>query len=108
MLLIIAVSTFVCGVLTVMGIYWMAYRPKSAASERIEVLEAQGGTHVAVFSAKDTSPVVDLAQRVAEPINRLVPASAAEAEKLRIQLMQAGIRSRNAPLIYSAIQLGAM
>ena len=49
-----------------------------------------------------------LAERMAEPINRLVPPSAAEAAKLRKQLMQAGFRAHNAPQTYRAIQISSM
>jgi tight adherence protein C len=109
MLLIIAVSTFVCGVLTVMSLYWLAFRQRSATAERLQQLETQGGgSQSVVIPINEPNPVATLAERVAEPINRLVPPSAAEAAKLRKQLMQAGFRSQNAPLTYRALQLCAM
>ena len=46
-----------------------------------------------------------LAQRLAEPINRLVPPSAADATKLAKQLMQAGFRSPSSPAVYRVTQL---
>ncbi len=38
MLLIIAISTFVCISLGMMGVYWLLYRPQSAATERLRRL----------------------------------------------------------------------
>ena len=109
MLLIIAVSTFVCGALMVMSLYWLAFRQRSAAAERLQQLETQGGgSQSVVVPINEANRVATLAERVAEPINRLVPPSAAEAAKLRKQLMQAGFRSDNAPLTYRALQLSAM
>jgi len=49
--------------------------------------------------------VATLAERIAEPINRLVPPSAADADKLQKKLMQAGYRSASAPSVYRATQL---
>ena len=40
--------------------------------------------------------------------SRLLPPSAAEAQKLQKQLMQAGFRSQTAPGVYRAIQLMTM
>jgi tight adherence protein C len=48
------------------------------------------------------------AERIATPLNRLVPASAAEVQKLQKKLMQAGFRSNHAPVIYRTIQLVTM
>jgi tight adherence protein C len=49
-----------------------------------------------------------LAERIAEPLNRLLPPSAAEARKLQKQLMHAGFRSSTAPIVYRAIQLAVL
>ncbi len=38
MLLIITISTFVCISLGMMGVYWLFYRPQSAATERLKRL----------------------------------------------------------------------
>jgi tight adherence protein C len=51
---------------------------------------------------------VKFAERIAEPINRLVPPSAADAKKLQKKLMQAGFRAAHATSIYRALQLLAM
>lgn len=107
MLLIIAASTFIAGALAVMGLYWLAFRPRSVASQRLDQLANEtGGGQVVSFSEPD--PIVTLAERVAEPLNRLAPPSAAEAAKLRKQLMQAGFRGHNAPITYRAIQITTM
>ncbi len=108
MLLIIATSTFVCSALMVMGIYWLVFRPQSVAAQRLEELSdvSMNQPGLSLVNEPDSAPT--LAERVGEPINRLVPPSAAEAAKLSKQLMQAGFRSHNAPLTYRAIHLGAM
>jgi tight adherence protein C len=56
----------------------------------------------------DDRPAAELAQRIAAPVNKLLPASATEAKKLQKQLMHAGFRSAEAPIIYRAIQLSSM
>jgi tight adherence protein C len=91
-----------------MGLYWLAFRTRSVASERLTQLESQTINGPDMVATQETSPVAALAERVAEPLNRLVPPSAAEAAKLRKQLMQAGFRSQDAPLTYRAIQLSSM
>jgi tight adherence protein C len=40
-----------------------------------------------------------------QPLNKLLPPSATEAKKLQKQLMHAGYRSAEAPIIYRALQL---
>lgn len=111
MLLIITISTFICFSLGVMGIYWLMFRPQSAATERLRRMgERNAGVNVgasAVIIAEE-SPVSEFAEKIAAPLNRLVPPSAAEAKKLQKQLMQAGWRSPNAPIIYRAIQVSAL
>jgi tight adherence protein C len=109
MLLLIGISTFVCITLAMMGAYWLFYRPQSAATER---LKRMGGTtanpKAAAVSLLDEASGERLAERIASPLNRLLPPSAAEARKLHKQLMHAGFRSQNAPMIYRAIQIGVL
>lgn len=110
MLLLIAISTFVCITLGMVGIYWLLIRPQSAATERLKRL-GQTSTTASVgttVSLGDDDAGEKFAERIAEPINRLIPVSATEAEKLQKRLMHAGFRSRNAPLIYRSIQLLSM
>ena len=56
----------------------------------------------------DENPATELAQRLASPLNKMLPPSAIEAKKLHKQLMHAGFRSESAPIIYRAIQLMSM
>src|ERR1700687_2257784 len=109
MLLIITISTFVCISLGLMGVYWLLYRPQSAATERLRRLgEKTASPSGIAISLEDDRRGAELAERIASPRSRLVPPSAAEAKKLQKQLMHAGIRSPNAPAIYRALQLVTM
>jgi len=109
MLLIIAISTFVFISLGMMGAYWLLYRPQSAATERLKRLGEKGVSTAAGFvSLTDERSASELAERLASPLNRLLPPSAAEAKKLQKQLMQAGFRSSSAPVMYRAFQLVSM
>jgi tight adherence protein C len=94
-----------------LGVYWLVYKPQSASTERLRRLAVrEGGAQNASTSAviPDDSPAADLAQKIASPLNRLLPPSATEARKLQKQLMHAGFRSPEAPIIYRAIQLSSM
>src|SRR5215212_8513515 len=104
-MLLISISTFICIAFGVMAIYWMMFRPASATAIRLKELGDQDSAGAMMF---EVNPVVKFAERVAEPINRLVPPSAAGAKKLQKQLMQAGFRSAHAPAIYRALQLVSM
>lgn len=103
MLLIIAISTFVCISLVMMGAYWLFYRPQSASTERLKRLGDRGPASGPISLEENQSS--ELAERIASPLNRLLPASAAEAKKLQKQLMHAGFRSAGAPATYRAFQL---
>jgi tight adherence protein C len=108
MLLLITISTFICISLGMMGVYWLMYRPHSAATERLKQLGARDTTVVVTGLIDDEGRGAELAQRLASPLSRLLPPSAAEAKNVQKQLMQAGFRSPGAPLVYRAIQLGSM
>ncbi len=109
MLFIITISTFVCISLGLLGIYWVLYRPQSAATERLKRLGETTATGVPNTGAvSDVRRTTELAERIASPLNKILPPSAAEAKKLQKQLMQAGFRSPNAPITYRAIQLFAL
>ena len=106
MLLIITISTFVCISLGLLGIYWLVYRPQSAATERLKKLgERMPSATSGSLSITDDGSAADLAQRLAEPLSRLLPPSAAEARKLQKLLMQAGFRSPGAAITYRGIQI---
>lgn len=109
MLLLITISTFICISAGMMGIYWLMYRPQSAATERLKQLGARSATAiVSTGLVEDEGRGAELAQRLASPLSKLLPPSAAEAKKLQKQLMQAGFRSPGAPLIYRGVQLTTM
>jgi tight adherence protein C len=103
-MLIITVSTFVCIAFAVMAVYWVMFRPASATATRLRELDNQNAGVV----LDDDNTVVKFAERIAEPLNRLVPPSAADAKKLQRKLMMAGYRSPHATSIYRALQLFSM
>ena len=111
MILIIALSTFVCISLGMLGVYWLLYKPQSAATERLRRMTGSSAGKAEVIQSAVTpedSAASELAQRLASPLNKLLPPSATEAKKLQKQLMHAGFRSAEAPIIYRAIQLISM
>ena len=112
MLFIIAISTFVCISLGMLGVYWLLYKPQSAATERLRRLGGkEGGMTTSGGQAAvvlEDSPANDIAQRLANPLNKLLPPSATEAKNLQKKLMHAGFRSQEAPIIYRASQLISM
>jgi len=110
-LILIAVSTFVCISLGMLGVYWLLNKPQSAATERLRRLGGKDGaaTQVApTLSMPEERPAAEIAQRLASPLNKLLPPSATEAKKLQKQLMHAGFRSPEAPIVYRGLQLISM
>src|SRR2546421_7109119 len=110
---LIIISTFVCFTLGALAIYWTMFRPASAATERLRRMsDAEHGVGAAAITlgapTAEDSAVAAIAERVAKPLQKLVPPSAAEAAKLQKQLMQAGYRAPSAPLTFRAIQLCAL
>ena len=103
-MLIITICTFVSIALIVMAVYWLAFRPVSATAERLKQLDERDPTLVSI----EQNTMQSLAERLAEPINRLVPPSAADVNKLHKQLMQAGYRSESAPAVFRVTQLMLM
>src|SRR5688572_18225562 len=113
MIIIIAISTFVCISLALLGVYWLVYKPQSAATQRLRHLGVKDGggadpSNMQSVVLPDESPAADFAQRLTQPLNKLVPVSATEAKKLQKQLMHAGFRSAEAPMIYRGIHLASM
>ena len=98
MLILIVALTFACLALGVMSLYWLFARPASGVTARLESMDP-------ALAFVENSPVTVMAERVAEPLNRLVPISAVEAQKLQKQLMQAGYRSADAAMAFRAIQV---
>src|SRR5688572_23744900 len=110
-MLLIIISTFVCISLAMLGVYWLLYKPQSAATERLRRMAGNDGdvnSNVQSMVMPDETPAADIAQRLAQPLNKLLPPSAMEARKLQKQLMHAGYRSPEAPIIYRGIQLVTM
>jgi tight adherence protein C len=105
-MIIVLISTFVSIALIVMAIYWLLFRPVSATAQRLHELEDPRNATVA--HSIEANTMESLASRLAEPINRLVPPSAASAKKLQRELMQAGYRSPSAAGVYRVAQLGLM
>jgi len=105
MLMLIVVSTFICTAVGVMAVYWLLFKPVSATAQRLQDLDDRVP---AVVQTIEVNAMESLAARIAEPINKLVPPSAADANKLHRQLMQAGYRSPSAPAVYRVLQMGLM
>jgi hypothetical protein len=73
MIIVIAISTFVCISLGMLGVYWLLYKPQSAATERLRRLA--GGRETATQSVQsavmpDERPATDIAQKIASPLNK--------------------------------------
>ncbi len=101
MLLLIILVTFTCLVLAVMSLYWVFARPTGVVTARLESIDPSIGL-------AENNPMTVMAERVAEPLNRMVPISGVEAEKLQKQLLQAGYSSSDAATVFRAIQLGLL
>jgi tight adherence protein C len=109
MILFITLSIFVCVTLGVMGLYWLMFRPTSAATERLKAMgHGAPGMATAPSVLMEESAVASFAGRVAAPISRFAPTSASDAHALQKKLMQAGYRSDSAPIIYRALQLSSI
>ncbi len=102
MIQIIAIMTFFCGSLSVAGLYWLWLR----RTNRVKRLQTVGGS--APITLPDEDALAALAEKFARPLNRLVPPSLAEANKLQKQLMQAGYLSQRAPIIYRGLQVASL
>jgi tight adherence protein C len=98
MLILIVILTFAGIALAVMSVYWMFSRPTNIVTTRLEGMDPS-------LALVENNPISVMAERVAEPLNRIVPISAIEAAKLQKQLLQAGYRSPDAAMVYRAIQL---
>jgi hypothetical protein len=94
MLIFIVVLTFGCIALGVMSLYLFMARPGGAVAARLESMDPS-------LALIENSPVTTMAERVAEPLNRMVPISASEAAKLQKQLLQAGYPSHDAAMPFA-------
>lgn len=98
LLALIIILTFTGLSLAVMSVYWMFARPASTMNARLDSIDPS-------LALLENSPVTVMAERVAEPINRIIPISAIEAMKLQKKLLQAGYRSPEAATAFRAIQV---
>jgi len=98
MLLLIVILTFTGLTLAVMSIYWLFARPTNTVNARLESIDPS-------LTLVENNPMTVMAERVAEPINRIVPISAVEAQKLQKELLQAGYRAPEAATAFRAIQV---
>lgn len=101
MLILIVALTFACIALGVMSLYWLLSRPTNVVTARLESMDPS-------LTLIENNPVTTMAERVAEPLNRMVPLSAAEAEKLQKRLLQGGYASHDAAMAFRAIQVTLM
>src|SRR5947207_841526 len=98
MLILIIILTFTSLVLAVMSLYWLFARPQGVVTARLESMDPS-------LALIENNPVTTMAERMAEPLNRIVPLSAVEAAKLQKRLLQAGYRSPDAAMAFRAIQV---
>src|SRR6185436_4596110 len=101
MLLLIIILTFGCVAFAVMSLYLMFAPRAGVVNTRLESMDPS-------LALVENSTVTTMAERVAEPLNRIVPISAVEAAKLQKQLLQAGYRSPDAATVFRAIQITLM
>jgi tight adherence protein C len=98
MLTLIIILVFSCLALGVMSLYLVFAKPTSTVTVRLETMDP-------TLALIENSPLTSMAERVADPINRIVPISAIEAAKLQKQLLQAGYRSPDAAAAFRATQI---
>lgn len=98
MLLLIILTTFGCLALIVISVYLKLAQPTGVVNTRLESMDPS-------LTLVENNPVTVMAERVAEPLNRIVPISASDAAKLQKQLLQAGYRSPEAAIAFRAIQI---
>ncbi len=98
MLIAIALLTFVTVALIMMSLYLVVVRRPSTVISRLETIDP-------TLAFVENNPVTTMAEKVAEPLNRMVPISAIEALKLQKRMLQAGYRSPDAATAFRAIQL---
>ena len=98
MLALIIIVVFASLVLAVMSLYFVFARPANTVNTRLETMDPS-------LALVENNPLTVMAERVADPINRIIPISAVEAAKIQKQLMQAGYRAPEAATAFRAIQI---
>jgi tight adherence protein C len=104
MIYFIAIFTFICVTLAVIGLYRLTFGRSKTHAHRLKSSSAAK----AAGSPKEEESVVDLVERIVKPLNRIVPPSLTEANKLQRTLMKAGYISHRAPVIFRGVQLASM
>jgi tight adherence protein C len=100
--IIIPISIFMFVVMGVVAVYLVFKSGPGGASERLRQLRNQDRKPVVL---PKESPITRIAEKMAEPINRIIPPSASKVGIVRKRLMFAGFRSHHAPMNYRALQL---
>jgi tight adherence protein C len=98
MLALIVFLIFASLALGVMSIYWLFARPANTINNRLESIDPS-------LTLVENNPLTVMAERVVDPINRIVPISAVEAAKIQKQLLQAGYRAPEAATAFRAVQI---
>ena len=98
MVLIIVILTFGCLALSVISVYFFFSNRTGVVAARLESMDPS-------LSFVENNPLTVMAERVAEPLNRLSPISAGDAAKLQKKLLQAGYRSVDAVTTCRAVQV---
>ena len=98
MLALIVILVFGSVALAVLSLYWIFARPANTVNTRLETMDPS-------LALVENNPLTVMAERVADPINRIIPISAVEAAKIQKQLMQAGYRAPEAATAFRAIQI---
>ena len=101
MFILIIIFTFSSLALMVMSVYWFTARQQSTVTARLESIDPS-------LILVENNPVTTMAEKVAEPLNRIVPISAGEALKLQKKMLMAGYRSPDAATAFRAIQISLM
>lgn len=98
MIIVIALSTFICIALVVMSVFWMASREPSAVATRLQHMDPS-------VAGVEGESFFGMAEALAAPISNVIPISATEAAKLQKQLLHAGYRDPEAATMFRGIQL---
>jgi len=98
MLALIVILVFGSVALAVLSLYWVFARPANTVNTRLETMDPS-------LALVENNPLTVMAERVADPINKIIPISAIEAAKIQKQLLQAGYRAPEAATAFRAIQI---
>ncbi|MBI1763616.1 MAG: type II secretion system F family protein [Acidobacteria bacterium] len=100
-MLLIALLIFAFVSLAVFSAYWFLFQPTTATTQRLREI----GQTANPFAESLASPAATVAERVAEPLNRLLPPAPDKLRVMQRKLLFAGYRAPQAALLYRAIQL---